>query len=98
MKKVIFISVLFTILGLLSSCNTCYTCQQSSIIDGGDTSLKGQHTVLEIREVCSRSERRNLEKSEQENANGRVFWTCDRNDDLEDAREDIEELNNSNNN
>ena len=98
MKKVIFISVLATILGLLSSCNTCYTCQQSSVEGGEDLSLRGQHTVLEIREVCSRSERRNLEKSEQNNANNRVFWTCDKNKDLEDAQEDIDELNNRNGN
>ena len=96
MKKVIFISVLTAIFGLLSSCNTCYTCQQSSIEDGDDISLRGQHTVLEIREVCSRSERRNLEKSEQNNANGSIFWTCDKNEDLEDAQEDIDDLNNNN--
>ena len=96
MRKIIFISILGAILSLLSSCNTCYTCQQSRIQDGDDLSLRGEHEVLEIREVCSRSERRQLEKSSQNNADGNVFWTCDKNKDLEESAEDIANLNNSN--
>ena len=96
MKKFLFVSVLAVILGSFSSCNTCYTCQQNSISDGGDTSLRGNHVIVEVREVCSRSERRQLEKSSQDNADGRIFWTCDRTEDLEQAQADIDELNNNN--
>ena len=90
MKKFVIGSIFAAVLGTFSSCNECYTCQQSEVLDGAE---RGTHRVLEIREVCSRSERRKLEKNSQDNENSNTFWTCDKNKDLEESAEDIERIN-----
>lgn len=78
MKKysLLFISLLF--LSFLSSCFECETCHRVKVYDNATT---GVFDVPDIQEVCSRSERRTLLKSEFEgiDAGGsfKSFWVCD---------------------
>lgn len=78
MKKFILISLSIALASIFSSCQQCEMCHQVKVYDNAPI---GTQEVIQVKESCSRKERRQLKKQDVTNTDSggdyRSFWTCD---------------------
>lgn len=78
MKNLFFISLGIAFASFFGSCQHCEMCHQVKVYDDAPI---GAQKVIQIKESCTRKERRQLKKQDVRGADDggpfRTFWTCD---------------------